>query len=144
MNTEPGPQIKLILGDDRKSLKVAILNEGVIRSGIELSTVQLDNLMTGLGQLRLHMEPAPRVMEPAPPEIEPGPAMEPWPPVKIRHDSPPQNAPNAEFHFGTDKNSGELVLSLRSPDSDWLSLRLTIRQLERMLGVARKTSKRIG
>jgi hypothetical protein len=121
MTDQSGPHLSLALGDDKKTMKVAIINDGTLRAGIVLSAEQLESLIAGLSQIRGNMDVPPA--------------------VSLKEDLPPRDAPNAQFHFATNTESGELVLSLRNPGGGWLSLRLTVRQLERMLGVARKAAK---
>jgi hypothetical protein len=121
---QSGPQLKLILDDHKKSMKFAISNDGVLRSGIVLSAAQLDQLMAGMAQIRAQMEP----------EI----------PIKFPEDAPTHGAIGTHYHFGTDNYSGELVMSLRNPGLGWLSFRLNVSLLERMLRVAQATAKRLG
>ncbi len=124
MTDQSGPQLKLILDDDKKTMKFAISNDGVLRSGIVLSAAQLDQLIAGMAQLRAQMEP----------EV----------PIKFPEESPTHGAVGTHYHFGTDNYSGELILSLRNPGLGWMSFRLNVTLLERMLGVARTTARRLG
>ncbi len=124
VSDKSGPQLKLIVDDDKKNMKFAITNDGKLRSGILLSAAQLSHLMEGMARVRAQMEPAA--------------------PIDFPEDAPPAAIDATHYHFGIDDESGALILSMRNPGLGWISFRLTVGVLERMLRVARITAKRPG
>ena len=121
---QSGPQLKLILDDDKKGMKFAITTDGMMRSGIALSAPQLSHLMEGMARVRAQMDP----------EV----------PIAFPKDAPPSGIDATHYHFGIDDESGALIMSMRNPGLGWISFRLTVGVLERMLRVARITAKQPG
>jgi hypothetical protein len=115
-----GPQLNLILENDRKQVHLAITGDGKLHAGIVMTAEQLDHTMAGLAQIRSRMLPE------VPTELAPGLARE----IKGTH-----------YDFGIDQAAQELIFSLRDPVLGWLSLRFGAKLLERMLKIARSTGK---
>src|ERR1700735_1814549 len=67
-----GPQLGMVVENDRKSMHLRIGQDGKLVAGIVLSAEQVEGLLAGLSQVRDRMLPAPvtkaEVVEPAPDE----------------------------------------------------------------------------
>jgi hypothetical protein len=140
MPEQSGPQLSLVLENDRKAMHVAIMRDGKVLSGVVLTAEQVDAAIIGIADVRSRMlpalpeKPAPVLTapaeqtpsEPAPTEFSSAVAHE----IKGTH-----------YDFGIDENTQHLVFSVRDQGLGWLSFRFGVRLLERMLKVARLAQK---
>jgi hypothetical protein len=145
---QAGPQLAMVLENDRKSMHLRIGKDGKLLAGLVLSADQVEGLMAGLAQVRERMLP----------ELPPKPA--PAGPTPVERAAPqpaeqvaPEPAPTefstdiahpikgTHYDFGIDENTRQLVFSVRDQGLGWLSFRFGVRLLERMLKVARTAQK---
>jgi len=154
-----GPQLGLVVENDRKSMHLRIGQDGKMVAGIVLSADQVDGLLDALAQVRSRMLPEPQAQA-APVAAEPvlsAPveAPPPEPPLQsaVPEPAPPEPAPTefsaalaqqikgTHYDFGIDQNTQQLIFSVRDQTLGWLSFRFGVRLLERMLKVARSAQK---
>jgi hypothetical protein len=140
-----GPQLGMVVENDRKSMHLRIGQDGKLIAGIILSAEQVEALMNGLSQVRDRMLPAPPAkaepVEPAPVEQatpEPTPAES--APIEFSA-AVAQQIKGTHYDFGIDQNTQQLIFSIRDQTLGWLSFRFGVRLLERMLKVARSAQK---
>jgi hypothetical protein len=148
MPEQSGPQLSLVLENDRKAMHVAIMRDGKVLSGVVLTAEQVDAAIVGIADVRSRMLPAPST-QPAPVQSA---AVEQMPPEP----TPPEPAPTefspglvreikgTHYDFGIDENTQQLIFSARDQGLGWLSFRFGVRLLERMLKVARSAQKPSG
>jgi len=144
-----GPQLGMVLENDRKTMHLRIGQDGKLVAGIVLSAEQVEALMNGLAQVRDRMLPEP---PPRPTQVQADPVQS--APVEL---VPPEPAPaepapsefsaaiaqqikGTHYDFGIDENTRQLIFSVRDQSLGWLSFRFGVRLLERMLKVARSAS----
>jgi hypothetical protein len=150
-----GPQLGMVVENDRKAMHLRIGQDGKLVAGIVLSAEQVEGLMAGLAQVRDRMLPAPAPkaepvqstpVEPAP--VEPA-TLEQAPPEAVSSESTAiefsdavaQQIKGTHYDFGIDANTQQLIFSVRDQTLGWLSFRFGVRLLERMLKVARSAQK---
>jgi hypothetical protein len=145
MPEQSGPQLSLVLENDRKAMHVAIMRDGKVLSGVVLTAEQVDAAIVGIADVRSRMLPAPPVqlapVETAPPEPVPP---EPAPPEPAPTEFFPGQAheiKGSHYDFGIDENTQQLIFSVRDQGLGWLSFHFGVRLLERMLKVARSAQK---
>ncbi len=165
-SAQTGPQLAMVLENDRKSMHLRIGKDGKLMAGIVLSAEMVDSLTAGLTQIRDRMLPEP---PPVPVEAEPAqatpveaPPSVPVPPEPPRLAAPELASPvptpaepapteysaaasqqikGTHYDFGIDENTQQLVFSVRDQSLGWLSFRFGVRLLERMLKVAKSAQK---
>jgi hypothetical protein len=142
-----GPQLGMVVENDRKAMHLRIGQDGKLVAGIVLSAEQVEGLMAGLSQVRDRMLPAPEAKaEPAP--VEPAPVEQATPDPAPTESAPTefsaavaQQIKGTHYDFGIDANTQQLIFSVRDQTLGWLSFRFGVRLLERMLKVARSAQK---
>ena len=150
-----GPQLGMVVENDRKSMHLRIGQDGKLVAGIVLNAEQVEGLLAGLVQVRDRMLPAPPAktepvqsapvqpapVEPATPEVALPAAASPEPAPTEFSAAVAQQIKGTHYDFGIDANTQQLVFSVRDQSLGWLSFRFGVRLLERMLKVARSAQK---
>lgn len=145
MPEQSGPQLSLVLENDRKAMHVAIMRDGKVLSGVVLTAEQVDAAIVGIADVRSRMLPPPPA-EPAPVRSTPVETVlpEPVPPEPAPTEFSPGLAheiKGTHYDFGIDENTQQLVFSVRDQGLGWLSFHFGVRLLERMLKVARSAQQ---
>jgi len=144
---QTGPQLAMVLENDRKTVHLRIGKDGKLMAGIVLGADQVEALINGLAQVRDRMlpEPPPKAaaveaepVQAAPVEVPPPP--ETAAPIEVSA-AVAQQIKGTHYDFGIDENTHQLVFSVRDQSLGWLSFRFGVRLLERMLKVARSAQK---
>lgn len=144
---QAGPQLAMVLENDRKSMHLRIGKDGKLLAGLVLSADQVDGLLSGLAQVRGHMLPEllfkPEQGQSAPVEqaVPPTEQAAPEPAPTEFSAAVAHQIKGTHYDFGIDENTHQLIFSVRDQGLGWLSFRFGVRLLERMLKVARSAQK---
>jgi hypothetical protein len=140
---QAGPQLAMVLENDRKSMHLRIGKDGKLLAGLVLSADQVDGLLSGLAQVRGRMLPE-LLFKPAPAQsapVEPAEQAAPEPAPTEFSAAVAHQIKGTHYDFGIDENTQQLIFSVRDQGLGWLSFRFGVRLLERMLKVARSAQK---
>jgi hypothetical protein len=115
-----GPELRLLVEDNRQEMHIQIVNAGQLKAGMVMTAGQLESTIAALCQIRAQMQP----------EV----------PGNYADAATVEAIEGTHFNFEVDQVSSELVFALRDPGRGWLSVRFGARLLERMLKITRSVA----